>query len=270
MILISLPYLFNLNADLDSLGRLPETEVVLNEVFLDLFRAEHAVRTLTESSVYARYLRSSSQLAKELVSLLEPQTQKTDADAKVSYYELWAIKNKYRDYRIALLSELGVMSSYFITQKAGYDTATLLHYGEAIFPAELGMKVPEAMFDAREAAKCLAYEVATSAGFHVFRMVESVLRKYYVHVTGGAAPPKVRNIGVYLEAMRQANKGNIKIRGALKQIADLHRNPLVHPEAVLTMDEALAAAGIARSVVTAMLSEMPIVLPTTSQPVTTA
>jgi hypothetical protein len=82
--------------------------------------------------------------------------------------------------------------------------------------------VPEAMFDAREAMKSLAYELPTATGFHTFRALEAVLRRYHAHVTGGQAPPKVRNIGVYLESLRRIGKGNPKVISAIKQIADLH------------------------------------------------
>jgi hypothetical protein len=83
-------------------------------------------------------------------------------------------------------------------------------------------------------------------------------------VTGGVAAPKVRNLGVYLNALKQAGKGDPKVLGALKQMADLHRNPTIHPETVLTVDEAIAILGIAQSVVSTMLVRLPDVPPTTS------
>ena len=141
---------------------------------------------------------------------------------------------------------------------------SLLAFGENLFPSDLASKVPEAIFDAKEAGKCLAYEVPTACGFHVFRVAESVLRKYYSHVTGGTAAPKVRSLGVYVAALKQMKKGDDKILAALKQMTDLHRNPLIHPETVLTVDESIAIIGIARSAITAMLADLPVVPPTTS------
>jgi hypothetical protein len=74
----------------------------------------------------------------------------------------------------------------------------------------------------------------------------------------------VRNIGVYLNALKQAGKGDAKVLAALKQMTDLHRNPLIHPEAVLTLEEALSIMGVARSAIGAMLAELPVIPPTTS------
>ena len=120
------------------------------------------------------------------------------------------------------------------------DTSSLLAFGENLFPPELSSKVPEGLPDVREAGKCLAYDLPTSAEFHIFRAVESVLRKYHAHVTGGNSPPKQRNMGVYIKSLIASGKGNPKVIAALQQMKDLHRNPVSHPEAILTQEEALS------------------------------
>lgn len=167
-------------------------------------------------------------------------------------------------FRTALLAELGVLPTYFVSQKEGFDTLTLLDNGPALFPLSLKAKAPEAVFDAAETGKALAFELATAVGFHVFRALEAVLRRYYTEVSKGAPAPKVRSIGVYVRAMQKLKVGDPKILAALDQIKDLHRNPLVHPEAVLNMDAAVALVGIARSAIGAMLNELPELPLTTS------
>jgi len=94
--------------------------------------------------------------------------------------------------------------------------------------------VPEAIPDVKEGARCLAYGLPTAAGFHVFRAVESVLRKYHAHVTEGKAPQNMRNMGVYIKSLETSGKGDPKVIAALKQMKDLHRNPVSHPEAPVT------------------------------------
>jgi hypothetical protein len=49
----------------------------------------------------------------------------------------------------------------------------------------------------------------------------------------------------------------LKVRAVIKQIADLYRNPLIHPEVVLTMEDAVGIFGISRSAMAAMLSVLP-------------
>ncbi|WP_223977248.1 hypothetical protein [Bradyrhizobium sp. RD5-C2] len=266
MLRLSLPYVFELAEQLEGLSRLPDADAKLEDIYVTLIIGAGAINGLA-GSVYAQYLRSSYPLSQTLLSKINAETAKGLAD-KVDRWSLWNIRNTYSQYKTVLLAEFGSFNTYLVTQHGGYDMYALLAAGETIFPSELAMKVPEAVIDAREAARALAYEVPTACGFHAFRVTESVLRKYYTHVTGGAAPPKVRNIGVYLNALKQSKKGDEKILAALKQMTDLHRNPLIHPEVVLTTEESIATLGIARSVITAMLAVLPVQLPTTTTAVT--
>lgn len=265
MLKISLPYMVELAVALEPLGTLPEQDMPRTAVWWSLFTAQTSLHALTQSSVYAPYLRSSWNLSQELLNLLTAEiTMDQQANPTIGQLALWGIKQSWNRYRIAMLADFGALESYFVVQQGGYDTRTLMERGELIFPSDLLSKVPSTLFDARQTAKCLALAVPTAAGFHIFRVLEAVLRRYYAIVTGGASQPKVRNIGVYLNALKMAQKGNPIVLATLKQVADLHRNPLIHPEAALTMDEAISALGIARSAVTAMLSEIPILPPTTA------
>jgi hypothetical protein len=69
---------------------------------------------------------------------------------------------------------------------------------------------------------------------------------------------------VYVRAMQQRKCGDPKILAAITQISELHRNPLIHPEDILTLDEAMALVGIARSAMSAMLVPLPVIPPKTT------
>jgi hypothetical protein len=141
----------------------------------------------------------------------------------------------------------------------------LIHHADVLFPDELRLKVPEAIFDIQEAGRSLAFERFTAAGFHIFRAVESVMRRYWAHMSGGKAAPKVRSLGVYIAAMEKNNIGDPRVVAALRQLNTLHRNPLAHPEAVLTLDETTSILGASQSAIGAMLAGLPLIKPTTSQ-----
>ena len=163
---------------------------------------------------------------------------------------------------IVLTSELGVSPAYFVSDKKPYSTRTLTAEGEALFPMDLPRKIPEAVYDLREAGKCIAFELSTAAAFHIHRAIESVLRRYWAHITKGRQQVKEikqRNMGVYLNAMKKHNVGDPKVIAALEQIKDLHRNAVIHPEESLELAEAIALVGMANSVATAMLSHLPFV-----------
>jgi hypothetical protein len=173
VIRIRLPYLFRLAQELEPLGRLPfGRSAPYNEIFLSLATAEHELMGLVASSVFSSHLRSSLELAGELLRRIRAITQEAgDFEREIDEFRIYQVRTAYDEYKIALLAELGVFPSYFVTQKGAFDTLSLLDYPQALFPADLKDKVPEAMFDIAEAGKALAYDIPTSCGFHVFRAV---------------------------------------------------------------------------------------------------
>jgi hypothetical protein len=74
----------------------------------------------------------------------------------------------------------------------------------------------------------------------------------------------MRNIMVYVKAIRSAKCGDERILSVIEQMSKLHRNPIAHPEVALTLDEAIATLGMAQSVITAMLAVLPVVPKTTA------
>jgi hypothetical protein len=121
----------------------------------------------------------------------------------------------------------------------------------------LPVKVSNAVPDIREAGKCLAYELGTAAGFHALRAMEAVLRRYWEVVTEDKPHPGQRNIGVYIQKIEKSGVGDAKVIAVLKQIKDLHRNPLMHPEETLSLQDAIGIFGIVQSAMGAMLKEIP-------------
>lgn len=262
VIRITLSYLFRVSAALEPIISLKVGDSY-PLTFMKIFEAHTEIDAFLNNSVFAATLRSCRNSDNLLINGLIAIMQNKKFDRELDFHEIYPVTTQAPQFKTELLAELGVLPAYFVSQKESFDTITLLDDGVKLFPSELSNKVPEALFDIAEAGKALAYEIPTACGFHIFRATESVLRKYYSHSTGGSPPPKVRNIGVYVRMLRAQNCGDEIVLATLQQLARLHRNPLIHPEAVLTMDEAIATLGIARSVVTAMLKILPVVLPTT-------
>jgi hypothetical protein len=106
--------------------------------------------------------------------------------------------------------------------------------------------------DFNEAGKCLAFEMPTAAGFHAARAVEAILKSYYEAFCGPR--PERLMMAKAIEALeaKADPEGPLtpskKVLRTLREIKDLDRNPLAHPEATLDMIEAKALfdlAGIA-------------------------
>jgi hypothetical protein len=230
-----------------------------------IWSIESSLNALLNQSVFSDHFRSSRSLGEALLSAVkEVSAECVDEDADKKLY-FWRIKTLYATYKIAFLAEIDLLYSYFVTQKRGYDTMSLIHQADVLFPDELMSKGPEAVFDIREAGRSLAFERFTAAVFHIFRSVESVVRRYWAHVSGGKAAPKVRTLGVYIAAMEKSGVGDPKVVAALRQLNTLHRNPLAHPDVALTLDETTAILGASQSAISTMRAGLPQIQPTTTQ-----
>lgn len=268
MIEITLQYVYGLAEAYEPLERLkPDTP--LGDAIVPLWRAQAQLEGLLTGSVFASSIRSSRPQAGALLTAIKSALESGGSpdeglDRVLVASDILPINYNFGQFKTAFLAELATLPAYFVNQKGGYDTLALLHQAFRLFPEGMDAKAPEAMFDVAQAARALAFSMPTSSGFHAFRATEAVLRRYYSEVTGGKAPPKIRNIAVYIAAMRKAKCGDEKILSVLSQMSSLHRNPLIHPEVVLTQDEAVGTLGMARSAIGEMLTELPEIPQTTT------
>lgn len=258
MIRISLSYFHDLGATFGRLRTLQQGTSV-NEAWGDLYAAERAVLTLLSNSVFASSLRTSRASANALYQQLQALTglDFTQADRALTFAEIGNVTYALNTFETILKAELAAADAYFVTPKRGYDTLSLISEGEVIWPPDLYQKVPSALDDVREAGKCIAFELGTAAGFHILRAVESVLLCYWKEVTNNKPVPANKNIGNYLNQLEKLGVGDSKIISVLRQIKDLHRNELFHPDASLTVQGAIELLGIAQSAVGAMLKALP-------------
>lgn len=261
MIRISLPWLIEVINSINNIKNI-ETGNTRGSIYGYLYIARTQVQAILQESLYSSSIFAAREVGDQFIKHLD-QTMQGPMSEEISEIDVWSVKNSANQLRTVLLAELGTFPCFFVLKKLPYDTNSLLEHGETIFPAELGAKVPDAVFDAKEAGKSLAFELGTACGFHSFRTLESVVRAYYREKTGGAAEPKQRNLGVYIRALEKHN-ANEKIISALKQIKDLHRNPVSHPEVALTIEEAASIVGVVRSAIAAMINELPEIKQTTS------
>lgn len=233
----------------------------LTENWGQIYFAHFNLDALLNQSLYSNSIISSRSAAEKLhAKLSDILTRKNtgsldDADA-------WLIEHRRKEFKTILNAELATLPTFFVSGKPPYSTEALLSGGEAIMPPDLQTKVPEAVFDAREAARCIAFELGTAGAFHLFRALEAVVRRYYSEVAKGHAEPKQRNLGVYIRALTP--HANPKVIAVLAQLKDLYRNPIVHPEAAITLEEAITIAGLVRSAIASMLNELPTVPQTTT------
>lgn len=262
---ILLPWMFDVVDAIDELSAINSGSRLDGNWYL-LFNAKNQLEALFNQSVYSPHLRISRQKADELYSQIDSilgsdvsQNERLLTDA-----EVWLLKYRRDHFKTVLLSELSTLPAFLVAEKESYDINIMIDDGARLFPQTLAAKAPEAVRDAREVGKAIAFELSTAAGFHIFRIVEAVLKRYWDQVSSGKERPKLETIGNYASELERSSFGDSKVFESLKQLSRLHRNPLIHPEVILDVGEAIETLGISRSVVGAMLRVLPDVPPTTA------
>lgn len=158
--------------------------------------------------------------------------------------------------RLAMVldSDLGHQQAFHVFPKRAYDVSILTNDATQIFSPQVRAALnEEEVFNLREAGRCLAFEVSTAAGFHIFRALDSILQRY-VRIAKGSLP-KNRNWGQYIKSLEESGVDK-KITAVLFQIKEFHRNPIVHPDERLDSERALSLIGIAESALSMMVADM--------------
>jgi hypothetical protein len=164
-------------------------------------------------------------------------------------------------FETSLDDDLARLPTYIVEPVGAYSSDMLISYADAIFPLLLrdgAIIPPQAIEDFRFAGKCLAFDVPTACGFHVFRATDAMLRKYCDHF-GAVLKGTGRDWGRYIQALKDVlaaqtapKKPNVRTVELLDSIRANDRNPLIHPEQNLDSDEALAAFDLCKNAVLLM------------------
>ena len=239
-------------------NRVYEPGVKRKDIRYALSNAQQWVDNLLSQTLFR--FKTSVPKGREVQQLLHGYVEAFNAmtaeemEQDLQFADAIAIGSAISEFEQLLSAELKFADLYLITKKGAFDTTELAEIGSSIFPSDLLTKVPDAEFDAKQAARCIAFELPTAAGFHLHRLNETVLGVYHDKITGGAKRPRVQTMGKYIELFKKRGVGDPKVIAALDSLRDLHRNPLLHPrERLDTVDEALALHGAIHAVVVHML-----------------
>ena len=254
---ISLSFFYGLGSVLHPIENLA-AGMKVGDIWGTVYSAENDLRSLLATDWFAPALRNAVTPGLALLEVLKNITDKTDFDSVLTHGETYSAKNALKEFETILRAELSNADAYYVTRKAGYKSLLLVENAENLFPNALGVKVPASISDIRDAGRCLAFELSTASCFHIFRAVETVVRSFWDAVSKGAKHPDLQTLGNYASELEKGNFGEIKTRETLKQMAKLHRNPLIHPEVNLDMEEAIGLFGICYSCIAAMLNEIPL------------
>lgn len=263
MLRISISYFYRLGGVMQTLTGV-HANMKLGDAWPALNSARTELQTLFGADWFFHAVRAAYNPGDKLLKNITPLVDRTDWDSPLTALEAFYIQDALKEFETVVTNELLNTDSYFVTRKAGYDTSSLIGNAERCFPGGLAVKVPKAIPDIREAGKCLAFELSTASGFHVLRGMETVVHAYWTAASGGKAQPRPKTLGVYIKQLTKYGYGSPKVIAALQQIKDLHRNPLIHPEVTIDLDEAVSLFGMCNSAISAMLKEIPAPIPAAS------
>ncbi|MDR3406032.1 MAG: hypothetical protein P4L99_26335 [Chthoniobacter sp.] len=166
------------------------------------------------------------------------------------------------DFQAVFQAEMNDSDTYIVPQRSIFSTHALIENGEKMFSPEVLAKMPElAINDVKQGTRCFAFELPTAAGFHFLRAVEEVIHLHYDVLAKGTPRPKRSAMGIYLDKLIELD-AQPELVAVLKQIKDLHRNPLNHPDAVLDMPGAQMVMGLMQSAIFSMMKIVPDPAPT--------
>jgi hypothetical protein len=158
------------------------------------------------------------------------------------------------DWESKLYDELDSLNVYYVTKVNAYDTDILLCNGRAALPQSTIQGMDEDSLKCfEEGTRCLGLKLPTSAAFQFLRAVEGVMHQFYDVLSGGQPRPKRRNMGDYIDALEALNTVDPKMLDVLRNIKNLRRNPLMHPQDFLEMDEAMITFDVAKSAISTMM-----------------
>jgi len=229
--------------------------VAMSLGMLDILLKGTANLKLNESITAARRLESILQLIFADGDL--KITEIVNGQRRLMETNVDNLRELIRDFDTVIAGEL-TQAPIFVVVPTGLYNIRRMVMNEAaagIYEGYIDRIPVDAIADTNTGGRCLAFALATAAGFHIARATEAVMKKQMD--VFGCAPPKdsQRNWGHHIKRLRGAG-AHPKVTHHLEQIKDLHRNPLLHAEVTLTMPEAISLWSVCTSVIQAMVADM--------------
>jgi hypothetical protein len=259
--------LYRLGVAIAAISRLfdekPAAEITYVDIVFLLSNASSILGTFTEDKFVpldtckANAVKLENLLDRTVSSFME-KWRKAEPDKrpgigaeKIGAFLIGEIREQVRAFEYVFSAELSNASLYLVEQTGAYRTRTLIEAADAVFPKSVHDALePDAVKDIQAAGRSLAFELPTAAGFHICRAVESTLLQYFSELK--IELPDYKNIGRYIEALEKCAKEkgiDPKVLATLDQFRDLHRNPIMHPDVHLNMEEAQILFALAQSAI---------------------
>lgn len=200
--------------------------------------------------------RMSAKLLLDTINILSASVR-TEVQRPLSLERLrliWMLRDRFeKDFE----RERQNIQVFTILPKGIYDTRALIENAEKKFSRKVlrVLPFPQAIYDLQQAGRCLAFEIPTACAFHTCRATEAIMLRYYELLAGKQWPFAKRDWKIYVEQLVKAGAPQ-KIARRLEEIREFDRNPYIHPEQNVTLEEAPALFELCGGVILQMAQEM--------------
>lgn len=252
MRVIDLPFFVELGSALEQARRV-DTRGRLFDAFVALYRLRNQLGELMKGQL-AKLTACGHDLS-ELMNMLNAFESRhfrdgegnwtSPADDARSEFELNAIVAKIEQFRTVLIADLRIAASFTVTKSGIFDVNQLVNCARNVLPPSGFIALAdETLKEIDDAGRCLAFNLPTACGFHCMRGVERVIKRYLADFLTAGEIDSMSNWGQYLAALENRYKGDAEPKptaeaiALLRQIKEIYRNPVIHPDRTLSPAEA--------------------------------
>ena len=218
-----------------------------NSLLIDAYMYCHANRgwlvgflgQTKEVSLHLKRSRARVETILSMVDAICDSPKVHTVGALVAPEESDAIFWAYDSFEECFAEESRKLQVFMVTPKGTRHTEILIENPESDLPENAVPSLPpQFLYDLKQAARCLAFDIPTACAFHIFRGTESLMLAYHEALTKKPWPlPKNRDWGAYITQLERAGALS-NITGRLNEIRDKDRNPYIHPEKNVEIQEA--------------------------------
>jgi hypothetical protein len=195
---------------------------------------------LIETEEYDEYLRDSRRYISETLAALQAVTsrERVVSGVPVSESECGSLIWARQKFEGLFEHECKRLQVFTVTPKGTRDTNLLIEAPETDLPKRVIPLVPEQfIYDLRQAARCLAFDIPTACAFHSCRATESLILAYYTVLSRKSWAFKKRDWKIYIEQLGVEGAPK-RITTRLDEIRASDRNAYTHPDENVPIDEA--------------------------------
>ena len=251
---------YHFGASLDQLNEQIKTGMELAQIFSYLVLSQEWLKEfLAQTEEFEDTLRDSRACVQEMLTTSGNiyESARTNWDRSITHEEVTSIIHGKEKFEKSFEREHRNLSVFTVTPKGLYDVRLLIEKAERKFGDQTrSVFTEQVIYDLQQSGRCLAFEVPTAMAFHVMRATESLIKNYYEVLAGKPWPHVQRDWGKYIAELEQFPDVDLVITGRLKEIKNLNRNPLIHPEDVVSLEEAPIIFDLCNGVIYYMAEEV--------------